>query len=490
MGAPESNPAPPNSAAEAALRDTEERYRFVTEALPIYVWYGAQGSFEYCNQRLLEFTGLTIEQIRAGETLKLIHPEDIVRLLAAAAHSFASGEEYSQEYRIRRRDGAYRWHLAHSRRFVDHRGAEKWLGVSVDITERRAAEDALRATSERLSLALETARMGVWEWDVATGQVRWSDQVAAIHGLTPEMFSGTFEGWVNTIHPDDRERAREGIQRVLQGDGHYEAEYRKLRPDGTIHWTFTRGVLSRNSDGSPNRLIGVSMDVTSRKLAEEALRRSESLATAGRMAATIAHEINNPLEAVTNIVFVAHADPGTPEHIRKLLGDADDELRHVAHIVRQTLGFYREDAPSGPVAVAEVVKDVAELYRRKFEARNLKYSAEVADDLEAVGVSGELRQVMANLLANAIAAAPNGGVIKVSGRTTDRGCELIVSDNGEGVLPHLESRLFEPFFTTKINLGTGLGLWVSRQIAQKHGGNLRYERVNGITRFILELPNK
>src|ERR1041384_2521037 len=182
MNSPDSQLVPP---AEARLRDTEERYRFLTEALPIYVWFGAQGGFEYCNQRLLEFTGLTIDQIRAGESLKLIHPDDIGRVLEATRHSFATGAEFSQEYRIRRHDGVYRWHLAQSRKFVDHRGEVKWLGVSVDLTERREAEDALRAANERLSLALETARMGVWEWEVSSGQVRWSDQVAAIHGPRP-----------------------------------------------------------------------------------------------------------------------------------------------------------------------------------------------------------------------------------------------------------------------------------------------------------------
>ena len=478
----------PILSAEAALRDTEERYRFVTEALPIYVWYGPQGSLEYCNQRLLEFTGLTLDQVRAGESLRLVHPDDLPRLLAAAAHSFASGDPYSQEYRIRRHDGVYRWHLAHSRRFADHRGQVKWLGVSVDITERREAEDKLRAANERLSLALDTARMGVWEWDVVTDQVLWSDQVAAIHGIKPEMFSGTFEGWIATIHPDDRERAREAIERVLQGNGHYEAEYRKVRPDGAVLWTFARGVLSFHPDGTPSRLIGVSMDITSRKLAEEALRRSESLVTAGRMAATIAHEINNPLEAVTNIVFVAHSDPGTPEHIRGLLGEADRELRHVAHIVRQTLGFYREDAPPGPVAIAELVEHVAEIYRRKIEARGLRFSVQIPSDLVAQGVAGELRQVIANVLANAIAAAPGGGEIKVLGTQTASGCEMIIADNGPGVLENLLPRLFEPFFTTKTNLGTGLGLWASRQIARKHGGDLRYERKDGVTRFVLALP--
>lgn len=479
----------PILSAEAALRDTEERYRFVTEALPIYVWYGAQGSIEYCNQRLLEFTGLTIEQVRAGESLKLIHPEDLPRLLAAAAHSFASGDPYSQEYRIRRRDGVYRWHLAHSRKFADQRGDVKWLGVSVDITERREAEDKLRAANERLSLALDTARMGVWEWDVGTDEVRWSDQVAAIHGMKPEMFSGTFDGWIATIHPEDRERAREAIRKVLHGDGHYEAEYRKVRPDGAVLWTFTRGVVSFNADGTPSRLIGVSMDITSRKLAEEALRRSESLVTAGRMAATIAHEINNPLEAVTNIVYVAHSDPGTPEHVRGLLGEADRELRHVAHIVRQTLGFYREDVPPGPVAMAELVEHVVEIYRRKIEARALRFSTQVPADLVAHGVSGELRQVIANVLANSIAAAPHGGEIAVIGGQTATGCELVITDNGPGVPESLLSRLFEPFFTTKTNLGTGLGLWASRQIARKHGGELRYERTEGRTRFVLTLPS-
>lgn len=489
MSEPESNSVPAAAAAEAAIRETEERYRFVTEALPIYVWYGAQGGFEFCNRRLLEFTGLTLDQIRAGENLKLIHPEDLGRLLVAAQHSFATGEEYSQEYRIRRHDGVYRWHLAHSRRFVDPGGEVKWLGVAVDITERRAAEDALRAANERLSLALDTARMGVWEWDVATGKVWWSEQVAEIHGMKPGTFGGDFEGWLSTVHPDDRQRAREAIDRVLHGDGIYEAEYRTLLPDGGFYWTFTRGILSRHTDGTPARLIGVCMDITSRKRAEEALRRSEILATTGRMAATIAHEINNPLEAVTNIVYVAHSDPATPEHIRTMLLDADNELRHVAHIVRQVLGFYREDAPPCTVSLAELVQGVAQLYRRKIDARSLRFSADIPNDLRALVVPGEIRQVIANLLSNAIAAVPDGGEIKVSGRATETGCELVVSDNGAGVPPHLLARLFEPFFTTKMNLGTGLGLWVSRQIAQKHGGNLRYERTaTDETRFVLELP--
>ncbi len=488
MSAPESKSVP-MTAAEAALLATEERYRFVTEALPIYIWYGPQGGFEYCNQRLLEFTGLTFDQIRAGESLKLIHPDDIGRLLAAAQRSFATGEEYSQEYRIRRHDGVYRWHLAHSRRFVDHRGDVKWLGVSVDITERREAENALRAANERLSLALETARMGVWEWDVKSGQVRWSDEVAALHGLPPGSFDGTFEAWVQTIHAEDRDRTVAAARRVLDGEGAYEAEYRTVRPDGSSYWTFARGILSRHPDGTPARLVGVCLDITSRKLAEEALRRSETLATAGRMAATIAHEINNPLEAVTNIVYVAHADPAVPEDIRSLLADADNELRHVAHIVRRTLGFYREDAPAGAVSLAELAHDVADLYRRKIDARNLRFACDIPADLTATGVVGELRQVLANLLANAIAAVPSGGEISMCGRATETGSELIVTDNGPGVPPHLVSRLFEPFFTTKSNVGTGLGLWVSHKIAQKHGGNLRYERgASGKTRFILDLP--
>ena len=485
MNSPESKFVPP---AEARLRDAEERYRFLTEALPIYVWFGAQGGFEYCNQRLLEFTGLTIDQIRAGESLKLIHPDDIARVLEATRHSFATGAEFSQEYRIRRHDGVYRWHLAQSRRFVDHRGEVKWLGVSVDLTERREAEDALRAANERLSLALETARMGVWEWDVASGKVWWSDQVAEIHGMKPGEFNGTFEGWLNTVHPEERERAREAVERVLHGDGVYEAEYRTLLPDGGFYWTFTRGILSRNPDGSPWRLIGVCMDVTSRKAAEEALRRAQSLSTAGRMAATIAHEINNPLEAVMNLVYVSHNDPATPEHVRAFLGDADHELRHVAHIVRQTLGFYREDTPTGPVRFSPLVEEVAELYRRKLASRQITLTVEVPPNIVVKGIAGEFRQVIANLVANALSAAPVNGKVRLEGKKTQSGAELTVVDNGPGVAVHLVPRLFEPFFTTKQDVGTGLGLWVSRQIARKHGGDLRYERTAaGETRFILEL---
>ena len=485
-----SNPQPiPIAAAEIALRDSEERYRFVTEALPIHVWFGTQGGFEYCNRHLLEFTGLTFEQIRAGESLKLIHPDDFGRVLAATRRSFETGEEFAQEYRVRRRDGVYRWVLAQSRRFLDFKGEVKWLGVSIDITDRRGAEDALRAANDRLSLALETARMGAWEWDIESDRVWWSDQVAHIHGIRPETFAGTFEGWINTIHPDDRQRARDAIARVLAGDGNYEGEYRKLRPDGAVCWTFTRAIVTRNAEGKPARLLGVSMDITSRKQSEEALRRSEKLATTGRMAATIAHEINNPLEAVVNIVYVAQTDPGTPPHIRELLADADHELRHVAHIVRQTLGFYREDSAPAPIDAVALVQDVADLYRRKLLAKSLRFSCELPGHLPTHGVAGELRQVISNMMANAIDAAPIQGEIRVLGSSKDGVCEVSVCDNGPGVEARHLSALFEPFFTTKRDVGTGLGLWVSRQLAEKHNGTLRYERIGAETRFVLRLPS-
>jgi signal transduction histidine kinase len=138
--------------------------------------------------------------------------------------------------------------------------------------------------------------------------------------------------------------------------------------------------------------------------------------------------------------------------------------------------------------LAELVEDVSELYRRKFDGRKLRFTAAVPTDLVVNGVAGELRQVIANLLANAIVAAPTGGNVKVDGGATASGCELVVSDDGNGVPQQLVSRLFEPFFTTKTDVGTGLGLWVSQKIAQKHGGNLRYERHNGATRFVLEIP--
>ncbi len=231
----------------------------------------------------------------------------------------------------------------------------------------------------------------------------------------------------------------------------------------------------------------VRQQLEERARTEAALVKTERLATAGRLAATIAHEINNPLEAVTNLIYLARSAPGG--EARRYLQMVEEELARIAHITKMTLGFYRDSGAPTPVDLAELVREVLALYEAKLRTKNIRVHTELKYPQQVFGSKGELRQVIANLVANAIDVLPPGGALTVSAADSDGSAQLRVSDNGHGIPAENLTRIFEPFFTTKAELGTGLGLWVSRQIVEKHGGTITVESSPAGTSFSICLPS-
>jgi signal transduction histidine kinase len=231
----------------------------------------------------------------------------------------------------------------------------------------------------------------------------------------------------------------------------------------------------------------VQWQLEERARTEAALVKTERLATAGRLAATIAHEINNPLEAVTNLIYLARSAPAG--EARRYLQMVEEELSRIAHITKMTLGFYRDSGAPTPVDIAELVREVLALYEAKLHAKNIHVQSDLEYPQQVFGSKGELRQVIANLVANAIDVLPPGGALTVAVADSDGSMHLRVSDNGHGIPAENLTRIFEPFFTTKAELGTGLGLWVSRQIVEKHGGTITVESSAAGTCFTICLPS-
>ncbi len=226
-------------------------------------------------------------------------------------------------------------------------------------------------------------------------------------------------------------------------------------------------------------LIGVVLvfrDVTAERNSEEVLRRAEKLAAAARLSATMAHEINNPLAAIMNLIFLARSAPDAPEASIQQLTQAELELERVAHITRQTLGFYRESGTTEPVDIQLLVESVLKLYENRLSGKRIDVKRAFDGACPPVdGVLGELRQAVSNLVANAIDAVEAGGTITVGVRATygnDAAIEIVVADNGPGIAKDHIHRIFEPFFTTKKDVGTGLGLWSAKSIVERHGGNI------------------
>jgi len=249
-----------------------------------------------------------------------------------------------------------------------------------------------------------------------------------------------------------------------------------------------------------HQLIGVVLvfrDASAERKSQDLMRRADKLAAAARLSATVAHEVNNPLEAIINLIYIAKSDPGTPATVVQYLTSAEQEVERVAHIARQTLGFYRESNAPEPIQIEILIESTLKMYSNKIESTGIHVQRSFGKCPPIQGVAGELRQVFSNVLANAIDAAGEGGTIAVSSSFVpngDGGCvEVVIADSGPGVAPEHLDRIFEPFFTTKKDVGTGLGLWVTKEIIERHGGSIQVRPSNALdcvpgAAFTLQLP--
>jgi PAS domain S-box-containing protein len=233
------------------------------------------------------------------------------------------------------------------------------------------------------------------------------------------------------------------------------------------------------------KLIGVVLvfrDATFERKSQELMRKSEKLATAARLAATVAHEINNPLEAIGNLIYITKEMPGLPVAAGEHLALAEQELERVSHIARQTLGFYRESSTPDRVDVQVLVESVLKIYSNKFRTKNITIEREFGECPPIQGLHGELKQAISNLISNAADAVSENGTIRVNlvcvEKSDGKAVQVMIEDDGPGVAADHRDRIFEPFFTTKKDVGTGLGLWVTREIIDRHGGSIQVHSHN------------
>ena len=364
-------------------------------------------------------------------------------------------------------------------RLEDQAALESLAPAVVESLRRTRAEQALRSNEARLRLALDSANSGTWEWDLKTNQNTWSDELWPLYGLAPYSCEPSYEAWLSIVHPEDRAMAERTVREVAAAGDNLDLEFRVLDGNGTVRWLMTRGRCVRDTSDHPVRYVGIAMDITARKRAEAALMQSEKLASVGRVAVTIAHEINNPLAAVMNTLYLARSSADAPPSVQRYLEVADEELRRVSLITHQALGFYRESSAPVSVPIGAILDSAMDLLQSRIKAKGASIEKQYEPGLQVTAVAGELRQVFSNLLANSLDAIGDQGTIKLRARAVRspkngrRYLRITVADNGTGVDRSIRSRIFEALFTTKDAVGTGLGLWVSKQIVDKHGGAIR-----------------
>jgi PAS domain S-box-containing protein len=349
-----------------------------------------------------------------------------------------------------------------------------------NLRDREIHSALLREREQWFRVTLNSIGDGVMATD-AHGKVVFLNDVAAT--LTGILSSEAVNRPIQEVFPIFNENTMQSVVnpvgKVLeQGRTIGLANHTVLKhKDGRLIPIEDSAAPIRNDQ---NKIIGVVLvfrDATFERHSQDMMRRAEKLATAGRLAATMAHEINNPLEAVGNLIFIVKSSSELHPETRAYLDHAEQQLERVSHITRQTLGFYRESAEPAEVSMSALIDSVLRLYDNKLRTKGITVERKFEQCPPVHGLAGELRQMMANLIANAADALPENGklvlaVLPFSNNGTS-GVEVRVSDNGVGIPPENMERIFEPFFTTKADVGTGLGLWVTKQIAERHGGTVR-----------------
>jgi PAS domain S-box-containing protein len=296
-------------------------------------------------------------------------------------------------------------------------------------------------------------------------------------GKTPRILQGRLSG------REPRDRIREALSQWKS----IEVEILNYRKDGTQFWVELSISPVSNLEGRYTHWVSVQRDITQRKEREafesdrmqSALLSSEAYAAKGRLAATTAHEINNPLEAVMNLIYIARTTQGVPPEVAEVLELADVELARVGVIAQQTLGFYRDTSLAGLVDITALIETTALLYASLLHSKQIRLEQQLTSGLSAFGKTADLKQIFSNLLMNAIDATPKGGRIILrahpgtDGITGDMGVRATVADSGEGMSSEVLTNAFSVFFTTKGSVGTGLGLWVTKSLLEKNGGSIR-----------------
>jgi PAS domain S-box-containing protein len=329
-----------------------------------------------------------------------------------------------------------------------------------------------------------------------------ADDFGEVRYLSPKWlaYTGTtFEqnqhgGWKSFLHPDDLPIVRRRIEEATKANSAFETEYRLRRSDGEYRWHLARALRIANAADGKALWFGSTVDIEDQKHTHAALISAEKLAAVGRLASSIAHEINNPLAAAINSLYLALTNGELSRETKQYVETAQRELERVAHLTKQTLGFHKGKRVPAQVDLGTVADDVIELYTPRLRNKEIMVDRQYGSGCEIHAVEGEIRQIVSNLVSNSIDAVRHRGCIRLR-ITLTSWCQhrpmlrLTVCDNGTGIASQHSSKVFEAFFSTKEATGTGLGLWVTQQLVTKYQGKIRARSLQGRgTVFEVYLP--
>lgn len=470
--------------------------------------YVSDGGATVMGRKPEDFTGKTWEELGL--------PPDVVptmnRLDAQRVEVMATGQPLMAEADYLAADGVHYYEYILAPLHSSNQIITGVIAVSRDITDRKRTEQALIDSEQRLRLAQRAAKIGTWEWNLKTGEVSWSEGIWDILGLDRSIEEPTIKSWVDFIHPDDRQRTLQTVEDLFaQGEEYYD-EFRILRKDGSVVWLSSKGRIIRGADGQIQRFLGVNIDISERKQAEQEreqlLKREQEAREAAEAAnrikdeflAVLSHELRTPLNPIlgwTKLLRNGKLDEAkkaialeTIERNAKLQTQLIGDLLDISRILqgKLTLNIF-------PVDLAATIEAAKETVRLAAEAKSIQIHTEISAVKHFMGDSGRLQQVVWNLLSNAVKFTPTGGQVNIKLESVGTDAQIQVSDSGKGISREFLPYVFDTFrqadsATTRQFGGLGLGLAIVRHIVEMHGGTVHADSPGegqGAT-FTVKLP--
>ncbi|WP_437338629.1 PAS domain-containing protein [Sorangium sp. So ce394] len=478
--------------AERALRESREQLAKAQEVahLGSWSWDVAAGKLDWSEEQL-RIHGLPSESggVRPDAAIACVHPEDRARVAAELEGLLWRAGSGEMAYRIVRPDGATRW--VHARTEVERApdgGPARMLGTCHDITEQRQAQRALQEKEERLRAALDASATGTFRWIPATNELDWDENLDRLFGLPAGATARHIDQFTGLVHPDDRERVLEALDRCVHDGADFDLEFRVVWPDGSVHWLLDRGRMLRDAEGRPLTMTGACTDVTERMNAELALRQradelarlTEALQRMNReldqFAYITSHDLKAPLRGIANLSQWIEDDEGErlSDVSKRNLELLRIRVQRMDALIDAILAYSRVGrirVPTEVVAVGPLVDEVVDLLSPPEGFR-----VEIAGQLPSVVAERALlQQVFMNLIGNAIKHHPDKGNGRAVVSCADAGSHwrFTVADNGPGISPRFHDKVFIIFQTLEArdrSEGTGVGLALVKKIVESSGG--------------------
>ena len=485
---------------ERELNESEERVALAAEAahLGSWEWDLATNNVWLSDQARELFQLESESEITYPNWSNRVHPEDRAMREEALRRAIDTQDRYEIEYRIVLPDQTVRW-IAGRGHYVSNPETRhgKVLGVSMDVTERKQTEQLFQ-------LAADVSHLGIWDWDETTGNLLWDGAMREVFDV-PAEGEVTLDTFYRAVYPPDLERVKQAWRGAIESGFPYHLEYRVRKANGAVGWVHARGRGYYDDKGKALRMIGIVLDITDRKQAEEeAQRRREQINLLGRanllgeMTASIAHEVNQPLSSIMSNAGAGHRfiDRGDVDLVtlREIFLDVETDAHRAYEIIRNIREMMKKGATvRRPIDANAIVTQVIHMLQPDIAARSVKLTTSLANDLPMVTADPvQIQQVLINLLSNALDAmheTPLGEreMQVVTARNGNNTICLSVQDRGGGIAPEIHRQLFDQFFTTK-EKGLGMGLSIVRSIVEAHGGKIEAENDRAGARFSFTLP--